>query len=143
MKDKILAELQLLGKVDSNVKITRHFLNKYKDNVIFVFGDNNKRQGLGGQAKIGRMVKNSYGFITKKEPSHTDNAYYKPKEYETKFAVEMRRLCEMIRNNPDKYFLIPTLGNGLANRYNIWEHVIRDNITILKEYNNVIFLYEV
>jgi hypothetical protein len=142
-KQIILDEINKLPRLpDKQVKITTDFLKRFKNDVVFVFGDNNQRTGLGGQAAIARKVSNSYGFVTKKAPTHNPNDYYKPKEYFGKFASEIGKLKKQIEDNSSVYYLIPTLGNGLANKFNIWEHVIRDNIKVqLEDYENVIFLY--
>ena len=57
--------------------ITRHDL---RDNPtkIYVFGDNEMRQGLGGQAGAMRGEPNAHGIATLKMPEFwTDNEYYR------------------------------------------------------------------
>lgn len=44
-------------------------------NKIFVFGDNDKRNGIGGQAVI-RNLSNSIGIRTKKEPLNNNESFY-------------------------------------------------------------------
>jgi len=57
-------------------------------------------------------------------------------------GTEVKQLKTQIEKNTEKWYLIPTLGNGLANKYNIWEKVIRDNIKLeFENYPNVYFLY--
>ena len=142
-KKEIIEVLKELPKLpDGNCRISVGFLKKYKKEVIFVFGDNLDRRGLGGQAAIARKVTNSYGFVTKKYPTHSPSDYYKPSEYSNKFISEIKKLKKEIEKNNDIIYLVPTLGNGLANKFNIWENVIRNNIKIeLEGYNNVVFLY--
>lgn len=48
---------------------------------LFIFGDNDLRIGLGGQAVI-RNLANTYGLRTKKRPSITEDSYYSDNEYE-------------------------------------------------------------
>lgn len=119
-------------------KITKAYLRENPDH-IFVFGDNCKRKGKGGAATL-RDEPNTYGFITKKAPNNNDGSFYKPKEYEEKFQVELRKLMKEIQRNPDKTYLISKLGAGLANKYGIYQKVIKPGLTILKNYHNVRFL---
>lgn len=108
---------------------------------IFVFGDNLKRVGKGGAAKL-RHMKNTYGFIAKKAPTHNKEDYYSPKEYESVYNSEMLKLKKEIENNPDRLYLISKLGAGLANKFGIWELVIRDKlVNDLSVYKNVKFLF--
>lgn len=136
-------ELALMPKLpDGNTRVSAGFLNKHARDVVFVFGDNVVGKGFGGQAAVARKVSNSFGFVTKKNPTHSPRDYFKPDEYQSVFDREIRRLKAEIEENPDKWYLVPTLGNGLANKYNIWEKIIRDRIKPeLGVYPNVLFLY--
>jgi hypothetical protein len=49
---------------------------------IYVYGDNDQRSGLGGQAII-RNEPNTIGIRTKKKPSTDKGAYYTDKEFES------------------------------------------------------------
>jgi len=120
--------------------ITEDYLNA-NPNFIFVFGDNLKRVGCGGAAKL-RHLPNTYGFITKKAPSNKDEDYYKPEEYHDIFMDEVDKLHEEIFNNPDKIYLISKLGSGLANKYKIWECLISVYIEVFSEYENVRLLFK-
>lgn len=122
------------------MQITKSYLRENPDH-IFVFGDNLKRRGYGGAAKL-RDEPNTYGFITKKAPNNSKGSFYKPEEYEEKFETELRRLIKEIEANPDKLYLISKLGGGLANKYGIWQKVIRPGLTKLENYNNVKFLFK-
>ncbi len=120
------------------IHITNGYLKKNPD-IIFVFGDNLLRKGLGGSAKL-RYEPNTYGFVTKKKPSKSDKAYYRPKEYSAVYLIEIIKLKAYIRINPNKTFLISKIGGGLANKYNIFD-VIKDRIlNDLNEFVNVVFL---
>jgi len=44
--------------------------------VTYIFGDNEERQGLGGQAKEMRGQPNSVGVATKRLPSQMDDSYW-------------------------------------------------------------------
>lgn len=119
--------------------ITKEWLRQHP-NCIFVFGDNTQRFGQGGAAKL-RYEPNVYGFITKKYPNHTNDAYYKPTEYMSVFESELEKLISEIESNPGKTYLISRLGGGLANKFGIFEKVILPNIKVLNVYENVRFLF--
>lgn len=122
------------------MKITKAYLRKHPDH-IFVFGDNLIRKGKGGAATL-RDEPNTYGFITKKKPNNSDGSFYRPDEYKEKFEVELRRLIKEIEKNPNKTFLISMLGGGLANKYKIFQKVIKPGLTVLENYDNIVFLYK-
>jgi len=119
--------------------ITKKYLLK-NPNHIFVFGDNTIRRGKGGAAKFRDML-NTYGFITKKYPNMRDSSFYRPSEYLPIFQNELNKLKDTIEKNPDRIFLISRIGGGLANRYRIFEEIIRPGIEVLRRNNNVEFLY--
>jgi len=120
--------------------VTEELLNKYP-NLVFVFGDNTIRKGLGGAAKL-RYLPNTYGFITKKFPDNKPSSFYTQEEYRGVFAKEIIKLIERISGSRHEMFLISRLGGGLANRYNIHEAIIAPGLEILKAFGNVKFLYE-
>lgn len=124
-----------------NFIMSEDFLDKNK-RAIFVFGDNTIRQGYGGAAAL-RDHPQSYGFITKKFPDNNDSSFYKPKEYAVVFFDELVKLIEKIKEEPFKNFYISQLGNGLANKYKIWEEVIKNGLEKnLIHLPNVIFLWD-
>jgi hypothetical protein len=108
---------------------------------IFVYGDNMLGWGKKGAA-IHRDEPNTFGFVTKKRPSYSLDAYFKPMEYKDVFDKELSRLMRRIEANPEQTFLISRLGSGLADRYLIWEKVIHDGLKILQKYDNVRFLFD-
>ena len=108
---------------------------------VFVFGDNTIRRGKAGAAVL-RDEPNTYGFITQKYPSSRDIAHYRVVEYKQVFIREMEKLKGVIVRNPDKTYLISKLGSGLANRFGIWEKIVREGLEELKQYNNVRFIYD-
>lgn len=120
------------------MKITKSYLRNNPDH-IFVFGDNLKRKGYGGAAKL-RDEPNTYGFITKKAPNNNDGSFYKPDEYKQKFDVELKRLIKEIEYKQKSIFLITKLGAGLANKYGIYQKIIKPGLTILEKYDNVRFI---
>ena len=54
---------------------------------IYLFGDNDKRKGLGGQAKEMRGESNAIGIRTKKAPFSDNSAYYIDSEFDMKTRV--------------------------------------------------------
>lgn len=120
--------------------ITRSFLRLNPD-CIFVFGDNNLRQGKGGAAVL-RDEPNTYGFITKKAPDFRDKSYYNPSEYLPVYEKEVFLLKEFIKKNSHKTILISKLGSGLANRFHIFELIIQNRLkNDLQGLSNVKFLW--
>lgn len=49
---------------------------------IFVFGDNVRRKGFGGQARACRGHQNTLGVVTKWEPSFAPYAFFNDRDYE-------------------------------------------------------------
>ena len=123
-----------------NIEITEDFLDKNPD-AYFVFGDNLERWGHGGAAKL-RDHPHAIGFITKKFPDNNDESFYKPEEYSSVFFEELEKLKAIIQKQPNKIFYVSQLGGGLANRYKIWEKLIRHNtVRDLSQFENVIFCW--
>jgi hypothetical protein len=123
-----------------NLIITQKFLDN-NPNAYFVFGDNLERCGYGGAAKL-RDHPHSIGFITKKFPDNHDGSYYKPEEYSPVFFEELKKLKTIIEKRPDKMFYISQLGGGLANKFYIWQRLIRHNLVRdLENFDNVIFCW--
>ena len=124
-----------------NILITQEFLDSNPDS-YFVFGDNLERWGHGGAAKL-RDHPHAIGFITKKFPDNKDSSFYKPEEYSLVFFEELKKLEKIITKRPDKKFYISQLGGGLANKFRIWESLIRDNLVrSLDKYKNVVFCWD-
>ena len=122
------------------IKITKQYLKVNRDH-IFIFGDNEKRCGLGGAAKL-RDMPNTYGFITKKAPGRKVEDYYTVKEYQKIFHRERAKLLHEMRTNPDKTYLLSMIGAGLANKHGIFEEVILPQIKYYFPYMpNLIFLW--
>jgi len=124
--------------VDSIINLK--YLRENPDH-MFVFGDNTIRRGKKGAAML-RHHSQSYGFITKKRPSYDASAYYTPAEYKHVFKKEMEKLIRDVECCPHLTFLISKLGFGLANKYGIYQKVIRDGLRVLEKYDNVKFLFD-
>jgi hypothetical protein len=124
-----------------NFIVTKQFLDE-NPNAIFVFGDNLRRVGYGGAAAL-RDHKQTYGFITKRNPDNMDESFYRPDNYRFDFNVYVLELRLFIEKNNDKTFYISQLGGGLANRYKIWEEVVKPGLEKnFSHYDNVVFLWD-
>ena len=120
--------------------ITKKYLQEHP-NHIFVFGDNLIHKGYGGAASL-RDEPNTYGFVTKKLPNNNDNSFYKTEDYLVVFNQELSKLEQYMFKCENSLFLISQLGGGLANKYNIWEKVIKKELIKLPlRHNNVKLLF--
>jgi hypothetical protein len=123
-----------------NIEITKYFLDN-NPNAYFIFGDNLDRRGYGGAAVL-RDHPHAFGFITKKFPDNRDTSFYHVEEYKEVFFEELLKLTKTVERRPDKIFYISQLGGGLANRYLIWENLIKENlIRTLSKFDNVVFCW--
>ena len=130
-----------MGKIIPFRKITQEYLQTHNF-TVFVFGDNLLRIGTGGAAKL-RSLPNTHGFITKKKPTNDDDAFFAPEEYLPVFEEEIKRLKEYVKSLPNTQFLISKVGAGLANKYHIFEEVIRDRmVKEFTDFDNVYFLWD-
>jgi heme oxygenase len=90
-----------------------------------------------------RSHPHAIGFITKKFPDNKDESFYKPEEYSPVFFEELKKLKTLIQKKPDKVFYISQLGGGLANKYFIWQKLIRHNLVReLGDLDNVILCWD-
>jgi hypothetical protein len=85
--------------------------------VLYVFGDNYGRQGMGGQAKEMRGEPNAVGVATKKAPTHLETDYFSDDAYE----YHVRRVKEDFQDVVDHLqmegvVVIPSdgIGTGLS-----------------------------
>jgi hypothetical protein len=124
-----------------NITISQEFLDNNPDS-YFVFGDNLERFGYGGAAKL-RDHSQAIGFITKKFPDNQDKSFYKPEEYSALFFAELNKLKKIVEQRPHHKFYISQLGGGLANKFLIWQKLIRHNLVReLEKFDNVIFCWD-
>lgn len=84
---------------------------------------------------------NTFGFITKIKPYITSDAYFTPENYFLAFHTQLQRLDNAIRKNQHLHFYIEKIGSGDANRFGIFEALIKPEIEILKDHKNVTFLW--
>ena len=99
-------------KIEIRDHISREDIRAEKDK-IFLFGDNLKGQGYGGQAKEMRGEENAVGIPTKKFPNNNPSAFFSDKE----LAANVKAIDKAFDRIPlGKIIVIPKagLGTGLA-----------------------------
>ena len=106
------------GKVIRMKYITREYVRAHPD-VLFVFGDNMARRGMGGQAKAMRGEPNAIGVPTKWLPERTRGAYFVDHDVHNRLVNEeitaaFGRIMEHVMNRKDVVFPEDGLGTGLA-----------------------------
>ena len=107
---------QVYGRLDTShpEKITAEYVRK-KPETLFVFGDNDMREGKKGQAQI-RDERNTIGLRTKKAPKGTSDAYYTDEEYRgniSKMNNDLKKIQEEAKKYQSVYY-IPGIGEGYA-----------------------------
>jgi len=108
----------------------------------FVYGDNESRQGTAGAAAL-RHHPRAIGLITKRAPGTKPSECFKPEEYIKPFFQQLKQLEDIIKNAPHQKFYISKVGSGAANKYYIWQLLIKPNLVVaLQEYDNVVFCWE-
>lgn len=105
-----------LPKLDGHVFIIRHYYREMiraNPQVLFVFGDNLARVGLGGQAKEARGEMNAIGIPTKISPSEymVDEDYEAVKEPIVQAFVT---LAQHLQHGYDVVWPFDGIGTGLA-----------------------------
>ncbi len=81
--------------------------------IIYCFGDNDDRVGLGGQAAEMRGEPNALGIRTKKNPSNAPTAFYTDEEYDEcveKIEEDFMRVEISLQNGVA--IVMPTEGFG-------------------------------
>lgn len=108
--------------------------------VLYVFGDNVERVGLGGQAGEMRGEPNAIGVATKWTPAMNDRAFFTDAEYEmTKsiIAHDMKPLLDAAMLQKPIVFPADGIGTGLSempSRCPKLYQYIRKSIEMLKSY---------
>lgn len=103
---------QTTRKIEIRERITREDVRAEKDK-IFLFGDNLKQTGFGGQAKEMRGEANARGIPTKKEPANRPASFFNDIE----LGANAKAIDEAFGKIPlDKTIVIPKggIGTGLA-----------------------------
>ena len=102
--------------MDNTMFITREFI-RLNPSILFVFGDNDERNGYGGMAKEFRGEPNAIGIRTKKAPRMDDAAFYTDDEFEDNAKKIDEDIATIIRCMKIVYTIlyIPEgIGKGLA-----------------------------
>jgi len=103
------------SQIELSDKITRQDIQNNK-NKIFVFGDNTKRKGYGGQAKEMRGELNTLGIATKRSPSLDESAFFNDSSENDWNIIkqDLDKLEQYIKEG--KQIVLPKdgLGTGLA-----------------------------
>src|SRR5437879_2286734 len=87
-----------------------------KPKTLFVFGDNIKGAGLGGQARAMRGEPNAVGIPTKWIPSNSESAFFTDDDFpEVRTVIEERFkiLAEHLSHGGDVVWPIEGIGTGL------------------------------
>lgn len=99
------------------VKVYTRDMARAAPNVLFVFGDNMRREGYGGQARELRGEPNAVGIPTKWKPRRVPDAYFTDKDLSTvKEAIDVAfdRLERHLREGGDVVWPVDGVGSGLA-----------------------------
>lgn len=109
--------------------ITRGMI-RAEPNTLFVFGDNVKRHGFGGQAKEMRGEFNAVGIPTKWKPSTDADAYLHDNDFDIirgDLDAAFGRIVMHIANGGDVVWPADGVGTGLAELPTraplIWEYI--------------------
>ena len=106
--------------------------DKVKENpdVLYLFGDNLLRKGLGGQAKEMRGEPNTLGIVSKKYPSNNSSSFYTDEDFYSwleVFSSDIKNLAESVNSGKYRAIVIPQIGVGLADLPNkaprIWNYL--------------------
>ena len=88
-------------------------------NVLYVFGDNEKRVGLGGQAAALRGMPNAVGVCTKATPGNTQRSdYWSDDNFERNIEIVLKDLGRVYRHLAEGGLVVlpaDGIGTGLSN----------------------------
>jgi hypothetical protein len=106
---------------------------------LFIFGDNNARRGLGGQAKEARGEPNAVGIRTKREPTYNETDFLADAEYPlnvTAILDDFQPVFTALRQGKTVVWPEDGIGTGIAGlpaRAPHTLHFIHSVINALKE----------
>lgn len=130
-----------MGATYKKINVDENLLNS-DPNAFFVFGDDLQHQNTEETAAL-RHHPRAIGFVTKKAPSHIRGSIFTAEEYSKVFFKMLDQLTEHIVKNSSRTFYISALGHGKANKYRIWELIVRHNLEeALAELDNVVFCWD-
>ena len=84
---------------------------------LYVFGDNFKRTGYGGQAAAARGEPNAVGIVTKRAPSNAPGAFLNDTDYERweqANSAAWRLIADALMENRAVVWPADGIGTGLA-----------------------------
>ncbi len=102
------------GRVLREAHITRTMVRERRG-TIFVFGDNLRREGLGGQAAEMRHEPNTVGIATKVRPDTRPDAYFKDSDWNyagVQITIEAAFIALRMYLNAGYDVVIPADGIG-------------------------------
>lgn len=89
--------------------------------VLYVFGDNDQRQGYGGQAKEMRGEENAIGIRTKWQPNKLHSSYFSDSDYQTimeMIDIDFEPIMDHLEEGGIVVFPLDGIGTGLADLEN-------------------------
>jgi hypothetical protein len=122
------------------LEVTWQFLDNQPQS-YYIYGDSLQKDFKDSSSF--REHPRAFGFIVKKFSDDMDGSFYRPEEYIPVFFEELKKLKNKINTEQEKIFYISPVGIGSANKFYIWEKIIRPFLTHeFKKYSNVIFCWE-
>jgi hypothetical protein len=100
-------------KIERTRFITRDYVRANRDK-LFLFGDNLKRRGFGGQAAAMRGEPNAIGIPTKKGPTNSEGAFFSDNEFEHNKAAIDAAFAEILDAATDSIRVIVIPADGLG-----------------------------
>ena len=88
-----------------------------KQNVLYVFGDNVLRKGMGGQAGEMRGAPNTVGVATKWAPTSASNAYFSDEDFAECIKVielDLEPVVRALEHGATVIIPLDGLGTGLS-----------------------------
>ena len=105
-----------MGTIIYQKQVYRADLQK-NPGVMYLFGDNDERAGLGGQAKEMRGEPNAVGIHTKKTPSRSVSAFWSDNEWSDntgKIIMDMLPVVNHLKDGGVVVIPADGLGTGLS-----------------------------
>ena len=97
-------------------RLTREFIRSHPD-ALFLFGDNEAREGFGGQAKEARGEPNAVGVRTKAEPSNRASAFWREEDHDRQARLideDLAPAFDAVRAGRTVFVPADGLGTGRA-----------------------------
>lgn len=96
--------------------ITRQNLRENPD-IYYVFGDNVKRSGFGGQAKEMRGESNAIGIVTKWKPSNHPSSFFCDTDYARIISIldeDLEKVFNHLKSGKNVVWPLDGIGTGLS-----------------------------